>query len=206
MPLGRSRRAVRTVDYWPGFVDALSTMLLVIIFLLSVFMLAQFYLSRQVTGKDTALSRLTRQIDELTSLLALERAGKQTAESSLASLTATLDAAQKDKARLQGLIDASNAQASGAGGAAGYAGTLLGTEGDPWLLIAGLATAGLGVARLLGSGQRQTSIAAAALLALSLGGLESAIGPEPGAAGTLLAGLGAGLVSLLPAEPVQRAA
>ncbi len=121
MPLARSRGRARHVDYWPGFVDALSTMLLVIIFLLSVFMVAQFYLSREVTGKDTALSKLNRQIDQLTSLLALERAGKQTAESSLDSLTATLDQANKDRARLQGLANATAAKAAGAGGAAAAA-------------------------------------------------------------------------------------
>jgi len=121
MPLARARGRARHVDYWPGFVDALSTMLLVIIFLLSVFMVAQFYLSREVTGKDTALTKLNRQIDELTSLLALERAGKQTAESNLEALTATLSSANKDRARLQGLIDASNAKAEGAGGAAAAA-------------------------------------------------------------------------------------
>ena len=118
MPLGRTRGRSRQVDYWPGFVDALSTMLLVIIFLLSVFMLAQFFLAREVTGKDTALSKLNRQVDELTSLLALERAGKQNAESTLAALNTTLDNANKDKARLQGLIDSSSARAVGAGGAA----------------------------------------------------------------------------------------
>src|SRR5262249_31629656 len=63
MPLSRGRR-YEPVNYWPGFVDALSTMLLVIIFLLSVFMLAQFFLSREVTGKDEALVRLQRQIEE----------------------------------------------------------------------------------------------------------------------------------------------
>ena len=57
MALARGRR-LEPVNYWPGFVDALSTMLLVIIFLLSVFMLAQFFLSREVTGKDTALEKL----------------------------------------------------------------------------------------------------------------------------------------------------
>ena len=68
MALSRGRR-YEAVNYWPGFVDALSTMLLVIIFLLSVFMLAQFFLSREVTGKDEALVRLNQQIEELTNLL-----------------------------------------------------------------------------------------------------------------------------------------
>ena len=115
------RQRLRQVDYWPGFVDALSTMLLAIIFLLSVFMLAQFFLAREVTGKDTALTKLNKQVEELTSLLALERSGKETAEASLAGLTATLETANKDRARLQGLVDASNAQAAGAGGAAAQA-------------------------------------------------------------------------------------
>ena len=78
MALGRSRRSQGGFDYWPAFVDALSTMLLAMIFLLSVFMLAQFFLSRDISGKDTALLKLNRQIEELTSLLALERAGKPT--------------------------------------------------------------------------------------------------------------------------------
>src|SRR5271165_1746661 len=102
MALSRSRR-YEPVNYWPGFVDALSTMLLVIVFLLSVFMLAQFFLSREVTGKDTALLKLNRQVDELTQLLALERAAKSEASASLAAVSATLDAKEQERARLQGL-------------------------------------------------------------------------------------------------------
>jgi chemotaxis protein MotB len=112
MAFARARRSQRTIDYWPGFVDALSVMLLVIIFLLSVFMLAQFFLAREVTGKDSALTKLNRQIEELTSLLALERAAKSDADSNAASLAATLDSTQKDKAALQGLIDANSAGAA----------------------------------------------------------------------------------------------
>ena len=52
----------RGVDYWPGFVDALSTLILGIIFLLSVFVVVQFFLSQEVTGKDTALARLSARI------------------------------------------------------------------------------------------------------------------------------------------------
>lgn len=109
----RGRRRGQGVDYWPGFVDALSTMLLVMIFLVSVFMLAQFFLSREVTGKDQALNRLNRQIEELTQLLALERAGKADAQSSLSTLSATLQTSEQEKARLQGLL-ASGSSAAGA--------------------------------------------------------------------------------------------
>ena len=94
------RRRVEGVNYWPGFVDALSTMLLVIIFLLSVFMLAQFFLSREVTGKDTALAKLNQQIEELTSLLALERSQQGEDQAKIASLTATLDASQAERKQL----------------------------------------------------------------------------------------------------------
>ena len=120
MPLARRARA-RHIDYWPGFVDALSTMLLAIIFLLSVFMLAQFFLAREITGRNTALTKLNRQIEELTSLLALERAGKQTADTSVFSLSATLDLANKEKARLQGVIDSGNALRAGTSNAAAQA-------------------------------------------------------------------------------------
>ena len=40
----RARRRAQSTDYWPGFVDAMATLLLVIIFLLSIFMIAQFFL------------------------------------------------------------------------------------------------------------------------------------------------------------------
>jgi chemotaxis protein MotB len=75
MALARARRRDGRTDFWPGFVDAMATLLLVIIFLLSVFMLAQFFLSQEITGRDTALSRLNLQVAELTELLAMERAG-----------------------------------------------------------------------------------------------------------------------------------
>ncbi|HEX9168959.1 MAG TPA: peptidoglycan-binding protein, partial [Roseiarcus sp.] len=123
MALSRSRR-YEAVNYWPGFVDALSTMLLVIIFLLSVFMLAQFFLSREVTGKDEALARLNRQIEELTNLLALERTQKGADETRISALTATLDSAEREQKRLkdaasQGAVDAD--AASGKASAASMA-------------------------------------------------------------------------------------
>jgi chemotaxis protein MotB len=123
MALSRGRR-FEAVNYWPGFVDALSTMLLVIIFLLSVFMLAQFFLSREVTGKDEALSRLNRQIEELTNLLALERTQKSTDETKIATLTATLDNADREAKRLKDAAAEGAAAAADAGKAATVASAL----------------------------------------------------------------------------------
>jgi Flagellar motor protein len=114
MALARNRRRDRSVDYWPGFVDALSTLLLAIMFLLTVFVLAQFFLSREISGRDEVLNRLNSQINELTQLLALERSGKQDLEDSIANLQASLATAESDRSRLQELL----ASGSGAAGEA----------------------------------------------------------------------------------------
>ncbi|MCX7325668.1 MAG: peptidoglycan -binding protein [Hyphomicrobiales bacterium] len=104
MALSRTRRR-DGVDYWPGFVDALSTLLIGIVFLLSVFVLAQFFLSQEITGKDTALRRLENQVLELTDLLALEKTQKRSVEENLALLQSTLNRTDVDRGRLQGLLD-----------------------------------------------------------------------------------------------------
>ena len=109
MALARGRRE-RSVDYWPGFVDALSTLILGIIFLLTIFVVIQFYLSQEVAGKDTALSRLNAQISQLTDLLALEKSGKVDLEDQISRLRASLSGAESDRDRLK-----SAAEGSGAG-------------------------------------------------------------------------------------------
>jgi chemotaxis protein MotB len=111
MALSRSRRGERGIDYWPGFVDALSTFLLSIIFMLSVFMLAQYFLSRDIAGKDDAMVRLQRQIAELGELLQLERGQRQTLQEGLAAITATLGTSDVERRRLQSLLDDAQGQA-----------------------------------------------------------------------------------------------
>ena len=120
MALARNRRSQRVVDYWPGFVDALSTLLLSIMFLLCVFVIAQFFMSREITGKDEVLDRLTSQVNELTQLLALEKSGKQDLEDTLVNLQASLAESEGERSRLQqmlnqgsGASDAANTQISG---------------------------------------------------------------------------------------------
>ncbi|SFB64256.1 chemotaxis protein MotB [Rhizobium sp. NFR07] len=104
MALAKNRRRERSVDFWPGFVDALSTLLMAIMFLLTVFVLAQFLLSREITGRDEVLSRLNSQIAELTELLALEKSGNQDLEDQLANLQSSLAAVEGDRSRLQQLL------------------------------------------------------------------------------------------------------
>lgn len=104
MALGRSRRRETRGDYWPGFVDAMASLLLVMIFLLSLFMLAQFFLSQEISGRDAVLSRLNSQIAELTELLALERAGQGELKENLALVESTLTESEEEKARLARLL------------------------------------------------------------------------------------------------------
>lgn len=112
MALSRNRRSERHVDYWPGFVDALSTLLLAIMFLLSVFVLMQFLLSQEVNNKDSVLNRLNSQISELTELLSLERGKGQDLEDTLANLQASLNAAENEKSRLQSLLSSDGSGAA----------------------------------------------------------------------------------------------
>lgn len=114
MPGARSRGRREQASYWPGFVDALSTLLLAIMFLLSVFVLAQFLLSQEISGKDTVLDRLNSQINELTDLLALEKSASQDLEDQIRSLTSSLALSRGEQSRLQSLLD----EGAGAKGAA----------------------------------------------------------------------------------------
>ena len=116
MALARTRRGDSGMNYWPGFVDALSTLILGIIFLLTVFVVVQFYLQQEVAGKDTALTRLNAQIAQLTELLGLEKTGKADLENQLAQLRATLTTAESERDRLKGAADSAGAGAAAAEG------------------------------------------------------------------------------------------
>jgi chemotaxis protein MotB len=75
------------------------------VFLLSVFVVVQFFLSQEVTGKDTALARLNAQLAQLTEMLSLEKVGKANLEDTLASLRANLATSESDRDRLKGLYE-----------------------------------------------------------------------------------------------------
>jgi chemotaxis protein MotB len=125
MALARARRRQYTANYWPGFVDMLSTLLLVVIFLMAMFMVTNYIITQAASGKDTMLSRLNRQLSELTELLALERSKKEGTEDNLAALQATLLDTQAENKRLTGLLGIASGETEGAEDRAAALGTKL---------------------------------------------------------------------------------
>ncbi|MBI3113593.1 MAG: peptidoglycan -binding protein [Rhodospirillales bacterium] len=83
-------RRQRATNIWPGFVDALATLLMVIMFLLMVFVLAQFFLGQALSGRDQALVRLQNQVNELADLLSLERRASDDLRKNISQLSQEL--------------------------------------------------------------------------------------------------------------------
>ncbi|MEO1038604.1 MAG: peptidoglycan -binding protein [Pseudomonadota bacterium] len=73
-------------DHWPGFVDALATLLLVIVFLLAVFTAGQFALSTALTGRDAQLADLTARLAAIADELSLAEAQNEALQVRVASL------------------------------------------------------------------------------------------------------------------------
>jgi len=105
-----SRRS--SIDIWPGFVDALAQLLMVIIFILLVFTAGQFYLSEALSGRDQALQRLQQQVNELGDLLAMERRATADLRVNAADLSAQLASSQAERDRLTGQLRDADATVS----------------------------------------------------------------------------------------------
>ncbi|MGC2411090.1 MAG: peptidoglycan -binding protein [Stellaceae bacterium] len=97
MPLASRRSRRPSIDIWPGFVDALAQLLMVIIFILLVFTAGQFFLADALTGRDKALKELQQQVSELSDLLALERTANSDLRANAASLAAQLNAKESER-------------------------------------------------------------------------------------------------------------
>src|SRR5215470_2670974 len=103
MALGSRTRTRRHLDIWPGYVDVLSTLLMVIIFTLMVFVMGQFFLSQVLSGRERKLAELSQQLSSLGDMLALEKTANSDLRSTIAQLTQQLAAvtASRDKLNLQ---------------------------------------------------------------------------------------------------------
>jgi len=93
-------------DIWPGFVDAISALLIIVIFLLMVFTLAQSFLSEMLSGRNEALDRLNRQVAELADMLALERGSNDDLRRDLAQLSSELQSSIATRDTLEGRLSA----------------------------------------------------------------------------------------------------
>jgi len=89
---GLSRRSGsdRNTNIWPGFVDVLATLLMVMMFLLLIFVLAQFFLSEALSGREQALDKLKIQVGELAGMLSLEKKSKAELQLNLSQISAEL--------------------------------------------------------------------------------------------------------------------
>ena len=92
MALGR--RARRSIDIWPGFVDALATLIMVIVFVLMVFVLAQYFLGQALSGRQKALDAMGRELASLAETLAMQK-------SATAALQAELVASKAERDRIE---------------------------------------------------------------------------------------------------------
>ncbi|HEY3912617.1 MAG TPA: peptidoglycan -binding protein [Stellaceae bacterium] len=128
MPLARRNFRRSSIDIWPGFVDALSQLLMVIIFILLVFTAGQFYLSAALSGRNQALHKLQQQVDQLADLLSLEKSSNSDLREGAAKLTAQLKTAEAKRDRLNAQIAALTAKASQAAQRADRTTTQLNTQ------------------------------------------------------------------------------
>ena len=87
-----AHRSQRSISIWPGFVDALAALLMVIMFLLMVFVLAQFFLNEALSGRDVELLKLRGQVNKLTDLLSLERTANEDLRLNVTQLSEELQA------------------------------------------------------------------------------------------------------------------
>ena len=99
MPLARRNR--RTLDIWPGFVDALATLVMVIVFVLLVFVMAQYYLGLSLSGRQKALDSLGAKLAELTEKLNMETAARARLEGEVGRLTHDIAAAETARAQAE---------------------------------------------------------------------------------------------------------
>ncbi|MBT5374276.1 MAG: peptidoglycan -binding protein [Rhodospirillaceae bacterium] len=99
-----NRRSRQGVNIWPGFVDALAALLMVVIFLLMVFMLSQFYLRETLSGRDKALENLHIEISELAEFLSLEQQANADLRLNLEQLSSELQSSVSESDQMSSKI------------------------------------------------------------------------------------------------------
>ena len=99
-----SRHPRTSVNIWPGFVDALAALLIIVIFLLMVFVISQFYLQNTLSGRERALDLLNQRVSELAEMLSLERQANADLNLSIEQLSAQLQSSLGEKDKMEATI------------------------------------------------------------------------------------------------------
>src|SRR5215469_8853613 len=97
MPLSSRRPRRLGIDIWPGFVDALSQLVMIIVFVLLVFTAGQFYLTDALSGRDAALQKLSQQVNQLADLLSMARSSNSDLQTQVMQLTQQLEVANRQR-------------------------------------------------------------------------------------------------------------
>lgn len=111
MALSRRRNDHQAAGAWPGYVDVLSTLLMVIVFVLAVFILVQFFLANAISGRDKAIDALRSELAGLVDQLALEKSNNAQLRVDLTNLQATLSSANAERDQLAAVLAESQARA-----------------------------------------------------------------------------------------------
>ncbi len=106
------RRNQQTPNVWPGYVDALSSLLMVVIFVVMIFTIVQMILGEVITGQESELSSLHQQISELTRALGIERANSQELTNQVSQLSMLADSLQAERQELEERNQALTAQSA----------------------------------------------------------------------------------------------
>lgn len=108
MTISSRRQRRENLNIWPGFVDALTQLVMIIIFVVLVFTAGQFYLSSALSGRDAELAKLTERINALSDMLAMERKTSADLQLQLGTLSDQLAAEKSALARSQAALAAAN--------------------------------------------------------------------------------------------------
>ena len=90
----------RALDFWPGFVDALASLMMVLVFVILIFVIGQFVLSDAVSGRDRALARLNAELAALAQTLSLEQSARERADARVGELSASLASTEREREAL----------------------------------------------------------------------------------------------------------
>ena len=111
MAISSRRQRRSSIDIWPGFVDALSQLVMVIVFVLLVFTAGQFYLTDALSGRDAALKSLRDQLETIAAQLAIEKKNSADLRIEMTQFSSQLQASNAERDRLTNRLAELGAQA-----------------------------------------------------------------------------------------------